>query len=343
MKSKKRKEGEEKVIKKADAQEEDPGSKQNAEERRKIRSEYRKLMRVAVERKDEILRPDTAALEEILQQVDQLHERVRKPREQAVDSELLCQLADFGLEMAKRFSATASGMTPKEYIVHLRNNFVLGIEKQKLGEADPAAFEWRRMGQQVSKYFESAPSYSWMQGLLDVRPRERKLSQRRAREQLGELVRPEEVTDMTEEQVTAEQTKHMEEMYRVLKKAGQVSIGQLVNNPRSFAQTVENIFTLSFLVRDGRAKISKLDGWYSVEACKAPASGDWSSGAAISAQFIMSFSLRDWNEMQQQIKGEPMIRHRNPFTEKIKRPASSHNPEGKENQYLNGKRARVNR
>lgn len=341
MKLKKSKKGEVEARTKEDAKQADQESNQNAEERRKIRSEYRKLMQVAVERKDEILRPDTAALEEMLQQVDQLHEQVRKPREQAVDSELLCQLADFGLEMAKRFSATASGMTPKEYIVHLRNNFVLGIEKQKLGESDPAAFDWRRMGQQVSKYFESAPSYSWMQGLLDVRPRERKLSQRRVREQLGELVRPEEVTDMTEEQVTAEQTKHMEEMYRVLKKAGQVPIGKLVNNPKSFAQTVENIFTLSFLVRDGRAKISKADGWYSVEACKAPVSGDWSTGEATSAQFVMSFSIGDWKEMQKNIKSEPMIRHRNALAEKIKRPACLHNPEGKENEHRNGKRARL--
>lgn len=51
-------------------------------------------------------------------------------------------------------------------------------------------------------------------------------------------------------------TKHVSNLYRILKhQPGPVSFFRLVCNPLSFGQTIENIFHLSFLVRDGRVDI----------------------------------------------------------------------------------------
>ena len=94
----------------------------------------------------------------------------------------------------------------------------------------------------------------------------RQASRRRGRERLGELVNPDELEDAAaccqEQQET---DKNMEEMMTILRDSskldhhGRVGFSELVFNPKSFAQTVENIFTLSFLVKDGRVTLADND------------------------------------------------------------------------------------
>lgn len=85
---------------------------------------------------------------------------------------------------------------------------------------------------------------------MHVQPEQRKSAaprQARSRRQAGPVQRTLQDGEIEEEE-KQELDKVMEEMWAKVSSAGSVAFGPLVMNRKSFAQTVENVFALSFLV-----------------------------------------------------------------------------------------------
>lgn len=121
--------------------------------------------------------------------------------------------------------------------------------------------------------------------------------------------------------------KNMSTMFEILRRKKRVGLDSLILNRQSFAQTVENLFALSFLVKDGRAEVTVDEKGYHfvckiyfvfmnfcfiLQYCRwphlcltlliiciaapknAPVSSLVLSGEVVYGHFVFRFDYRDW-------------------------------------------------
>ena len=100
-------------------------------------------------------------------------------------------------------------------------------------------------------------------GPLEVEHTVRQHAQRRARQEIAPETRPEEVQQEGKSKTKDPTTTHVKEISEVLnamdpQRKG-VNLFRLFINPDSFAQSVENLFYTSFLVKEGRVSLDVKD------------------------------------------------------------------------------------
>ncbi len=145
----------------------------------------------------------------------------------------------------------------------------------------------------------------------------RKQAQRRAKDAPAPVVRPDAVAETAAEHaLVAETERNMKVMRKTLSQLGSVDAFELVYNGASFAQTVENIFTLSFLVKDGLVRLSKGQrGGVVAQLASRPEPADFASRSAEVMQFVLRLGVADWDAARERMPLEPRIPHRARITE----------------------------
>ncbi|KAH8957634.1 hypothetical protein BDL97_07G103200 [Sphagnum fallax] len=247
--------------------------KQNTEQRRVLRAKYRQLQQTIT---------------------------VQKPREQIADAEAVLDIASTVFESVKG-ATRKSGVSPAGFVGAIIENFGIRMPDD---DNDLATINWGLLGLQACGIICEVPGLHTMLGPMDIEPKMRKVpAPRKARVKPSQCTRPEEVKDQNEMDAKAETDANMETMFGILRNVKCARLDALVLNRRSFSQTVENIFSLSFLVKDGRIAITyDEDGTHLVAPKNAPTAADRSSGKATNAQFVFRFDWACWQSMQERLE-----------------------------------------
>lgn len=283
-----------------DAEREGVADDQNPATRRVIRSQFLKLKTLINDKRDDLRDTQSDKFDTILDEFDKLHDQVEKPREQVADAEALLDLTRTLVGSVR--SMANEGVTPSQFVTSLLIHYPQGHD----------SIDWQKLGLAVSPIFLSVHGSSTMLGPMDNEFKQRKTVVRRNRDPRPIVTaRPQQL----DEAVTGEKTdtdKNMATMFDILRRMKRVQLENLIFNRKSFAQTVENLFALSFLVKDGRAEII-LDENRShyVSPKNAPAANLVSSKEVSYTHFVFRYDYKDWKMMMGMVPdGSELMPHR---------------------------------
>ncbi|KAK9986649.1 hypothetical protein SO802_031600 [Lithocarpus litseifolius] len=270
-------------------------SRGDVAERRFLRSQYLAVKALISDERDDITRADSDKFDSIFYRVQTLHDSVQQPREQVADAEALSDIASTLLTCVRAHNS--EGITPSDFVTCLLKQFGQQSGPSTSTENAGNAIFWTDIGLAVSHVFRRCSGCSTMIGPMNTELKQRKTPVQRKRVRHTESAQPEQFEDAgAEERIDTD--RNMLTMFNILKKDRSVRLENLVLNRNSFAQTVENLFALSFLVKDGRAEI-KVDekNCHIVSPKNAPSATAVASGAAAYSHFVFRLDFEDWKLM----------------------------------------------
>lgn len=243
-------------------------SGQTDAERRTLRTSQRKLLKqITTAEGDAMEDAKAAAFDQIRDSNNALFQKVRYAREAVLDGENLDAITTRASRQADRLVSVARYDAAK---------FVRKLKSKATNRE--SNFDWTMLGREVGTCFNAVPGFNFMNGPVDHHVEEKKRVARGRRKrgsgEEGEEERPEDLKETGKgdgRSLTAAE-KHYKSVADTLEKRsldvrveeeqnnskklrGQINMVQYLFNPKSFTQTVENIFHYSFLIKKGAAGI----------------------------------------------------------------------------------------
>ncbi|KAM6306232.1 non-structural maintenance of chromosomes element 4 homolog A [Aegotheles albertisi] len=305
-----------------------PGSAEDAGDersRRLIRNQYRELIYSVQQNREDMLNSKSNRLTEALEEANKLFSGVSCAREAVLDAQFLVLASNLGKEKANELHSEMTAFDSLGFADDLLT--FMGINRTEVEENDSDAESisggylpdnaWHKLGEETEKYFRRAPSFHYMLGSFNSDPpvpRQRIERQRKAAGGEEKRAMPDQLKKMEESHQEATE-KEVERILGLLQTHFKndpdtpISFFDLVIDPNSFARTVENIFHVSFIIRDGFARL-KLDEdkLPVIEPSKDGEEKVDHHSTAARNQVVISLNHQDWKEIVERYEiTEPMI------------------------------------
>ncbi|PWN22469.1 hypothetical protein BCV69DRAFT_246606 [Microstroma glucosiphilum] len=288
--------------------------RQDAVEKREVRKGYRGLIAEVEDAGGNLGEIKAADLTEMVKRADEFRSKVKAPNEGVLDSRFLIRVSDVGAQMARSMKLNSNAFDIDEYITRVAR-FIGGAARRSGGHAnddededvmdldddDLDSWNWQRLGTIAAGLTKRAPTMDHLVGALSVQTKERASNRRTNRlERDEEEVRPETLNEGDIQKSENETTKLVQHIAKLLADVGGgngCNLFEFAINPESFSNTVENLFYISFLVRDGKVSIDyEDDGEPIILRSEAPTEEDYAAGLK-KRQVVMELDQATWKNL----------------------------------------------
>jgi len=274
-----------------------------------VRAGYRSLMDDITNNEEEL--GDVSGvchtqLKEYMEANEALFQQVSAPQEAVLDARVLKQLSRLCLTQAQQMSANITQFNQQEFAEKLMAN---------MGGGGISRRKWILLGTQVKTMFKRSPCLTYLYGALDTTPpppKERKERDVRATQatRVKDLVATKD-TIMQEAEASDNQTEQLVQhvfkcLASVWKQGGKVPVNffRFVIDPESFGATIENLFHVSFLVKEGKVNISVDEGLGLPVIVPVSSRRAAEGGAAEERknQVVMNMCMDDWQKLKESLQ-----------------------------------------
>ncbi|CCL98449.1 uncharacterized protein FIBRA_00447 [Fibroporia radiculosa] len=276
---------------------------QDPEEKRNVRRGYRALRKETENSKGNVNELSTDQLVERVHNADKLFEMVKGPSEATLDSDILVQLTQATTAKARAMKSGSGAFDVDDFITRLitfmggRKNHLPDDYDSDAGEdyAD-GPLDWARVGRRALVYSHRAPAIDFMLGPLSIEQKKRTIAKRAKLEKdKRDEKKPQQITEDDITRSENETTKNVATLENILlQQDGAINLFRFIVNPNDFGQSVENLFYLSFLIRDGKCALETDEkGEPVIYICAQPSEDDYADGLK-KRQMVMEFDMATW-------------------------------------------------
>ncbi|OAD57319.1 Non-structural maintenance of chromosomes element 4 like protein A [Eufriesea mexicana] len=235
-----------------------------------------------------------------------LEEKVHNQEEVLMDSEMM----NISSRVLKHCTKSLTKLVCAYNHVEFAQKLVKYIKE--LPDVEPETPDWSLLESQVTKCFKRTPQYSTLLGTLA--PLEKKEVNRKkpvVREAQVQIKRPDNIVTAEKEEESLEETvkinKFISKYYKTHHKP--LDFFKLILHPNDFGKTIQNILQISFLVRDGKVKVSKdASGILVVQPCTKDMIAQLKAGKTSNVQNVIYLNMEQWKILKNIYQLEkPMI------------------------------------
>ena len=281
---------------------------------RSIRKQYRQLIYTVQQNRDDIVNTASDSLTEALEEANVLFDAVSRTREAALDSQFLVLASDLGKEKAKHLNSDMNFFNQVAFcdflFIFVGLNWLEDDERDPLNNCDDniALSFWETVQKEATSCISQAETFHFLFGSFKPESAARKPRRNHRRkvqkmEENGVMPTKLRKLDLSGNQEATE--KEVERILGLLQTYFRkypdtpVSYFEFVIDPNSFSRTVENIFYVSFIIRDGFARIRlDQDRLPILEPININLAGEGNDPSFHSRkQGVISLSLQDWKNI----------------------------------------------
>ncbi|KAJ3934004.1 MAG: Nse4 C-terminal-domain-containing protein [Lentinula lateritia] len=275
---------------------------QDAGEKRAVRREYRAIHKDMEDFRQNIKDCTVDNLADAAKRADKVFYKVKNPTEATLDSSVLLQLTASHAQMARSLKSGSGAFDIDDYLANLVS-FMGGHKLDNQNPDDPdaddalldAPLDWDKIGRTTLAKSKRVPVVGFMLGPLSIEQKKRapvkraKLEKNKADER-----KPQELKEEDIARSVNETTKNVATLESILAETGAINLFRFVVNPKSFAQSVENMFYLSFLIRDGKVALDTDEqGEPTIFGCAQPSDEDYADGLR-KRQIVFELDMATW-------------------------------------------------